>query len=171
MLRGGAGTNVFGNDNLMVSIDGKITIMDIVLKGRGASFEEIRNSLAGRGQVSGYIYPSVTAGSLGFASFATGIASIFSTEMGFSSAVLAAFINQKVTLEGELQLAGGTVSLRNHKVQGGNAVAQINSNTSLTTAATETTIALDVGRSGTVDYTLTVTGPVSSPAMTVRNGN
>jgi uncharacterized protein involved in outer membrane biogenesis len=171
MLRGGAGTNVFGNDNLMVSVDGKITIMDIVLRGRGASFEEIRNSLAGKGQVSGYIYPSVTAGSLGFASFATGIASVFSTEMGFSSAVLAAFINQKVTLEGELQLASGTVTLRNHKVQGGNAVAQINSNTSLTTAATETTIALDVGRSGTVDYTMTVTGPVSSPAMTVRNGN
>ena len=103
MLRGGAGTNVFGNDNLMVSVDGKITIMDIALTGRGASFGEIRDSLAGKGQTSGYIYPSVTGGSLSFASFATGIASIFSTEMGFSSAVLAAFINQKITLAGELQ--------------------------------------------------------------------
>lgn len=170
MLRGGAGTNVFGNDNLMVSVDGKISIMDIVLRGRGASFGEIRDSLTGKGQVSGYIYPSVTGGSLSFASFATGIASIFSTEMGFSSAVLAAFINQKITLAGELQLAGASLTLNDHKIQGGNAVAEINGHTSLTTAATETTIALDVGRSGSIDYTMTVSGPVSSPSMNVRSG-
>ena len=170
MLRGAAGTNVFGNANLMVSVDGKITIMDIALTGRGASFGEIRDSLAGKGQTSGYIYPSVTGGSLSFASFATGIASIFSTEMGFSSAVLAAFINQKITLAGELQLAGASLTLHDHTVQGGNAVAQINSHTSLTTAATETTIALDVGRSGSIDYTMTVSGPVSSPSMNVRSG-
>lgn len=170
MLRGGAGTNVFGNDNLMVSVDGKITIMDIVLGGRGASFGEIRDSLAGRGQVSGYLYPSVIGGSLGFATFATGVASIFSTEMGFSSAVLAAFINQKITLAGELQLAGASLTLHDHKIQSGNAVAEINSYTSLTTAATETTIALDVGRPGSIDYTMTVSGPVSSPSMNVRSG-
>jgi uncharacterized protein involved in outer membrane biogenesis len=170
LLRGGAGTNVFGNDNLMVSVDGKITIMDIALRGRGASFGEIRDSLAGKGQASGYIYPSVTGGSLSFASFATGLASIFSTEMGFSSAVLAAFINQKITLAGELQLAGASLTLHDHTVQGSNAVAQINSHTSLTTAATDTTIALDVGRSGSIDYTMTVSGPVSSPSMAVRSG-
>ncbi len=69
-----------------------------------------------------------------------------------------------------LQLAGASLTLRDHKVQGGNAVAEVNSHTSLTTAATETTIALDVGRSGRIDYTMTVNGPVSAPSMTVRSG-
>lgn len=90
--------------------------------------------------------------------------------MGFSSAVLAAFINQKITLAGELQLAGASLTLHDHKIQSGNAVAEINSYTSLTTAATETTIALDVGRPGSIDYTMTVSGPVSSPSMNVRSG-
>ena len=45
MLRGTAGTNIFGNQNLMVSIDGKINVMNIALKGSGTSPEQIRNSL------------------------------------------------------------------------------------------------------------------------------
>ena len=60
MLRGTGGTNTFGNQDLMVSVDGKINVMNIALKGSGTSPEQIRNSLNGSGQVSGYIYPSVT---------------------------------------------------------------------------------------------------------------
>ena len=88
MLRGTAGTNSFGNDNLTVSVDGKINVMDISVQGSGRTPQEIRNSLSGRGQVSGALYPTVAKGSLGLASFATGVGSIFSTEMGFGSAVL-----------------------------------------------------------------------------------
>ena len=95
MLRGTAGTNSFGNENLTVSIDGKINVMDIALRGSGTTPEQIRNSLNGTGQVSGYLYPAVTAGSLGFASFATGVGSLFSTEMGLASATLAGFINRQ----------------------------------------------------------------------------
>ena len=62
MLRGTAGTNNFGNDDLRVAVDGKISVMDIALKGSGTSPEEIRNSLSGSGQVSGYVYPAVTGG-------------------------------------------------------------------------------------------------------------
>lgn len=168
MLRGTTGTNNFGNEHLTVAIEGKLSVMDIALKGSGASPEQIRNSLTGGGQVSGYLYPAVVKGSLGFASFATGVGSVFSTEMGFSSAVLAAFINHQNTLSGPLQIANGTVSLHDHALQGQNAVAVITSNTNLTTAVTDTTIALNAGGRGSPEYVMTVKGPVSSPTMTTR---
>jgi uncharacterized protein involved in outer membrane biogenesis len=170
MLRGTAGTNNFGNQHLMVSVDGKITVMNIELKGSGTTPEQIRNTLSGSGQVSGYLYPAVAGGSLGFASFATGLGSVFSTEMGFNSAVLAGFINHQSPITGELLLSGNTVTLQNHKVQGQNAIALITSRTSLTQAITDTTIALDTGRRGPADYVMTVKGPISSPTMSTRGG-
>ena len=171
MLRGTAGTNSFGNDQLTVAVEGKINVMDISVRGGGRTTQEIRDSLAGRGQVGGTIYPTVIKGSLGLASFATGVGSIFSTEMGFGSAMLSAFINQQSNIAGEATLAGGTVSLSNHTLQGQNAVATINSRTSLAAATTDTTIALDTGRRGPADYVVTVKGPVSSPTMTTKGGN
>ncbi len=168
MLRGTAGTNSFGNDNLTVAVDGKINVMDISVRGSGRTTEEIRDSLTGRGQVTGSLYPIVAKGSLGLASFATGVGSIFSTEMGFGSAVLSAFINHQSNIAGEVTIANGTVSLDKHTVQGQNAVAQITSRTSLAAATTDTTIALDTGRRGPADYVVTVKGPVSSPTMTTR---
>jgi len=171
MLRGTAGTNNFGNEHLKVAVEGKITVMDIELTGSGTTPEQIRNSLRGRGQVSGYVYPAVAGGSLSFASFATGVGSIFSTEMGFNAAVLAGFINHQSPIAGELLLENGTVILPKHTVQGENAVALITSRTSLTEAVTDTTIALDTGQRGSVDYVMTVKGPVSSPTMTTRGGN
>ena len=171
MLRGTAGTNSFGNDNLTVAVDGKINVTDISVHGSGRTTEEIRDSLTGRGQVSGSLYPMVAKGSLGLASFATGVGSIFSTEMGFGSAVLSAFINHQSNIAGEVTLANGTVSLNDHTVQGQNAVAQITSRTSLAAATTDTTITLDAGRRGSADYIVTVKGPVSSPTMTTRGGN
>ncbi|MDP2375722.1 AsmA family protein [Reyranella sp.] len=171
MMRGTTGTNSFGNDTLGVAVDGKISIMNIELKGSGASPGAIRDSLAGRGQVSGYLYPSVTKGSLSFASFATGLGSIFSSEMGFNSAVLQGFINHQSTVTGELRVAGGTLTLQNHTVQGQNAVALITSHNSLTAATTDTTIGIDTGRRGPADYVMTVKGPLSSPTMSTGRGN
>jgi uncharacterized protein involved in outer membrane biogenesis len=171
MLRGTAGTNSFGNDNLTVAVDGKVNVMDISVRGSGRTTEAIRDSLTGRGQVTGSLYPIVAKGSLGLASFATGVGSIFSTEMGFGSAVLSAFINHQSNIAGEVTIANGTVSLDKHTVQGQNAVAQITSRTSLAAATTDTTIALDTGRRGPADYVVTVKGPVSSPTMTTRGGN
>jgi len=171
MLRGTAGTNTFGNQDLMISVDGKISVMNIELKGSGTTPEQIRNSLSGSGQVSGYIYPAVTGGSLSLASFATGVGSIFSTEMGLASAALAGFINRQSTISGQLVLAGDKVTLQNHTVQGQNAVATITSQNSMTAATTDTTIALDKGKTGQADYVVTVKGPLSSPTMSTRGGN
>ena len=170
MLRGTAGTNIFGNDSLSVSVDGKISIMNIGLQGRGDTPEAIRNSLTGHGEVSGYLYPAVAKGSLSFASFATGVGSLFSSEMGFSSAVLQGFVNHQSKIAGELQLGGGMLTLRDHSVQGQNAIALITSRTSFTAATTDTTIALDTGTRGPADFVMTVKGPISSPTMTTGRG-
>lgn len=170
MMRGTAGTNTFGNDHLGVAIDGKLNVMDIGIKGSGDSPGSIRDSLTGRGQVSGYLYPSVSRGSLSFASFATGVGSIFSSEMGFNSAVLQGFINYQSAIKGELLLDGGMVSLQNHTVQGQNAVALVTSRNSLIDATTDTTIGLDVGQRGPADYVMTVKGPLSAPTMSMGRG-
>lgn len=168
MLRGAAGQNVFGNEHLMVAVDGKIDVIKIALQGQGNSPEQIRDSLAGQGHLSGVVYPSVAKGSLGFASFATGIGSIFSTEMGFGSAVISGFINAQSTIEGDITLSNGEINLQNHAVKGPNATARISSRTSLTAATTETTISLDAGSNGATDYVLTVSGPVSAPTLSIR---
>jgi len=168
LLRGAAGQNVFGNEHLKVAVDGKINVMKIALQGQGTSPGQIRDSLTGQGHLSGVIYPSVAGGSLGFASFATGIGSLFSTEMGFNSAVISGFINAQSTIEGDITLSNGEISLQNHSLKGPSATARINSRTSLTGATTETTIALDSGSNGATDYVLTVNGPVSAPTMSIR---
>jgi len=168
LLRGAAGQNVFGNEHLKVAVDGKINVMKIALQGQGTSPGQIRDSLTGQGHLSGVIYPSVAGGSLGFASFATGIGSLFSTEMGFNSAVISGFINAQSTIEGDITLSNGEISLQNHSLKGPSATARINSRTSLTGATTETTIALDSGSNGATDYVVTVNGPVSAPTMSIR---
>lgn len=112
----------------------------------------------------------MTRGSLSFASFATGVGSIFSSEMGFNSAVLQGFINYQSAIKGELLLDGGMVSLQNHTVQGQNAVALVTSRNSLIDATTDTTIGLDVGQRGPVDYVMTVKGPLSAPTMSMGRG-
>ncbi len=170
MLQGAAGSNAFGNDNLTVAIDGKVSIMDIGLQGGGNSLEEIRNSLTGRGQLSGQFLATVTKGSLSLASFATGVGSIFSTEMGFGSAVLRGFINNHNNVSGDISLAGNVLVLHEHAVLGQNAKAIISSQTNLVSATTDTKIQLDVGATGTVDYVMTVQGPTASPTMTTTSG-
>ena len=91
----------------MVSIDGKINVMNIALKGSGTSPEQIRNSLSGSGQVSGYLYPAVTAGSLGFASFATGVGSLFSDRDGLRRRPRwPGFVNRQNPVTGQLVAAG-----------------------------------------------------------------
>src|SRR4029079_2954985 len=47
MLRGTAGTNSFGNDNLTVAVDGKINVMEISVPGSSGTTEKIRDSLTG----------------------------------------------------------------------------------------------------------------------------
>jgi uncharacterized protein involved in outer membrane biogenesis len=171
MLRGTAGSNTFGNPNLTVAIDGKLSALGIELKGRGNSPEEIRNSLTGTAGLSGFVYPVVTQGSLDFARFATGVGSLFSANMAFSSAMLQGFINRQNPIQGQLSIGGGAVVLHNPTITGANTTATIASTTSLTTAMTNTVVSINTGNDRTPsDFVIDVKGPLASPTVTTGRG-
>ena len=163
MLRGTAGTNNFGNEDLTVAIDGKIDATGIAISGKGRSPQEIRDGLQGGAAVGGYLYPNVVKGSTSFAQFATGIASIFSEAMAFNNLVIGAFINRQNTVQGRLQLNGPTVTTENQVIQGQNATANITSRTDIAQGTTDTTIQVT---GGSDRFVATVKGSLSAPALT-----
>jgi uncharacterized protein involved in outer membrane biogenesis len=162
MLRGTAGTNNFGNEDLTVAIDGKIDATNIAIAGKGRSPQEIRDGLAGSAAVGGTLYPNVVKGSQSFAQFATGVASVFSEAMAFNNFVLGAFINRQNTLSGQLQLNGATVTTQNQTIKGQNATASINSRTDIARGTTDTTIQV---AGGSDRFVATVKGSLSAPAL------
>lgn len=170
LLRGTAGRNSFGNDSLMLAVDGKVDITDFAIQGGGGSVDELRDALVGRGRIGGHLDTKVASGSLGLASFATGLGSIFSTELGFGSAMLAGFVNHQSALAGDLGLANSVVSLRKQTIRGHNALASIDSDINLREGVTDTTVRLDVGVTDTIDYVFTVKGPLSAPVFATRGG-
>jgi hypothetical protein len=163
MLRGTAGTNNFGNEDLTVAIDGKIDATNIGISGKGRSPQEIRDGLSGAAAVGGTLYPNVVKGSASFAQFASGVASIFSEGMAFNNFVLAAFINRRNTLSGQLQLKGPVVTTQNQTIQGANATATITSQTNVALGTTDTTVQLS---GGSDRFVATVKGSLSAPALT-----
>jgi uncharacterized protein involved in outer membrane biogenesis len=171
MLRGTAGTNNFNNPNLSLSIDGKLSATGIQLKAQGKSPEEIRNNLTATAGLSGYVYPSVTQGSIDFARFATGVGSIFSDDMAFISAMLRAFVNRQNPIQGQMSIGGGAVTLHNPTVAGAGTTATIASNTSLTAETTDTVVSINTGNDQTrSDFVINIRGPVASPTVTTGRG-
>jgi AsmA-like C-terminal region len=171
MLRGTTGTNSFGNPNLTVAVDGKLSALGIQLKGRGTSPEEIRNSLTGSAGLSGFVYPAVTQGSLGFARFATSVGSAFSDEMAFNSVMLQGFVNRQNPIQGQLSIGGGALTLHNPTVAGANTTATIASNTSFTTETTNTVVSINTGNDqAPPGFVINVKGPIASPTVTTGRG-
>ena len=162
MLRGTAGTNNFGSDDLTVAIDGKIDATGIRITGKGRSPQEIRDGLSGDAAVGGTLYPNVVKGSQSFAQFATGVASIFSEAMAFNNFILQAFINRQNTVTGRLQLNGPTVITENQTIQGQNATASVTSRTDIVQGTTDTTIRIS---GGSDRFVATVKGPLSAPTL------
>ena len=97
-----------------------------------------------------------------FAQFATGIGSIFSNTLAFDSAVLSAFVNRENTVTGGVALGGGTVTLKDVTVQGGNTIAVINGSNRMAEGTTNTTIRLNTANRG---YVATMTGKLASPDL------
>ena len=162
MLRGTAGSNSLGNSSLTVAMDGKLDATGIQVAGKGNSPMEIRNGLTGGAALSGYLYPTVIKGSRSFASFATGLGSIFSEEMAFDSMLLKGFVDRQSKVAGRLLLQGGTISTDNQTIQGQNATAYITSQTSLPGATTDTSVRVS---SGSRNFVVTFKGPLSSPVV------
>jgi hypothetical protein len=171
MLRGTAGTNSFGDPNLTVAVDGKLSALGIQLKGRGTSSEEIRNNLTGTAGLSGFVYPVVTQGSLDFARFATSVGSLFSADMAFGSAMLQGFVNRQNPIAGQLSIGGGAVTLHNPTVAGANTTATIASTTSLASETTNTVVSINTGNDRTPsDFVINVKGPLAKPTVTTGRG-
>jgi len=171
MLRGTAGTNIFDNPNLSLSIDGKLSATGIQLKAQGRSPEEIRNNLTATAGLSGYVYPAVTQGSIDFARFATSVGSIFSDDMALISAMLRAFVNRQNPLQGQMSIGGGAMTLHNPTVAGAGTTATIAGSTSLTAATTDTVVSINRGNDRTqADFVINIKGPVAAPTVTTGRG-
>jgi hypothetical protein len=117
--------NDFGTDDLAVALHGKISLAGMALRARGTILDDALQSLSGKARTTGEIRPVITRGSLSLASLATGIGSLFSSEMGFASAILENFIDRQVSARGALEVGDGIVYLRDYLLEGEKAKAVI----------------------------------------------
>lgn len=157
--------NEFGTDQLAVALDGTLDVEEMVWRGEGATLDELFVSAVGRGRSRGEVRASVVRGSASFASFATGLASLFSTQMGFTSAVIDGFVGSWIETRGAFALEGGILAFDEHTARAPHATAYVKSRFDLRQGTVDTLIALDTGTPGSVDYVMSVQGPLSSPTL------
>ncbi len=162
--------NEFGTDQLAVALEGTLDLEDLVWRGEGGTLDDLVASAEGRGQSRGEVRASVVRGSASFASFATGLASLFSTEMGFTSAMIDGFVGNWIATRGAFGLSGGILSFDEHTVRAPHATAYVKSRFDLRQGTVDTLIALDTGTPGSVDYLMSVRGPLSSPTLAAEPG-
>ncbi len=157
--------NEFGTDQLAVALEGTLDLEDLVWRAEGGTLDDLVASGVGRGQSRSQVRASVVRGSASFASFATGLASLFSTEMGFTSAVIDGFLGNWIATRGAFDLSGGILVLDEHTVRAPHATAYVKSRFDLRQETVDTLIALDTGTPGSMDYLVSVRGPLASPTM------
>lgn len=157
--------NEFGADQLAVALEGTLNLEGLVLRAEGETMDELVASAVGRGVSNGEVRASVVRGSASFASFATGVASLFSTEMGFTSAVIDGFVGSWIATRGGFEVAGGIVTFDEHTVRAPHATAYVRSRLDLRQRAVDASIALDTGTPGSMDYLMSVRGPLEAPTL------
>ena len=159
------GSNEFGAEQRAVALEGRLSLKDFVLWSEGESFDEVTASLAGQGNPRRPLCASVTRGSATFGSFATGLTSLFSTEMGFASVVIGGFIGNWIEISGRVDAAGGIVAFGEHTVRASHETAYGRSRLDLRQQAVNAFIAFDTGVAGSVDQFMSVSGPLASPSL------
>jgi hypothetical protein len=157
--------NEFGTEQLAVALEGTLDLEEVVWRGEGGTLDELAASGVGRGRSRGEVRASVVRGSASFASFATGLASLFSTQMGFTSAVIDGFVGSWIETRGAFALEGGILALDEHTARAPHATAYVKSRFDLRQGTVDTLIALDTGTPGSVDYVMSVRGPLASPTL------
>lgn len=157
--------NDFGSDDLAVALEGKLNIEDFQLQSAGDTFAAHMLSASGSGRTTAQLRSVVTRGSLSLATIATGVGSLFSTEMGFASAVIDNFVGKWIATRGQLQIAGSVLTLREHTFQGPGATAYVTSRIDLATGHLDTSIQLDNGTNGAIDYNMELSGPLQAPTL------
>ena len=157
--------NEFGADQLAVALEGTLSLEDLALRAEGESLDDFIASVTGHGLSNGEIRASVVRGSASFASFATGVASLFSTEMGFTSAVIDGFVGSWMETRGGFVVGDGIITFDEHTVRAPHATAYVKSRLDLRQRAVDATIGLDTGTPGSMDYLMSVRGPLASPTL------
>ncbi len=160
--------NDFGSDDLAVAIEGRLSLLDLALRAEGETLEAVLLSASGGGRSEGEVKPVVTRGSLSLATFAAGIGSLFSTQMGFASAVIDNFIDRWVATRGVIEIGDGVITLREHTLHTPGATAYVTSHIDTRNGTLDTLINLDSGRPGTIDYSMSLRGPLRAPTLGVE---
>lgn len=156
--------NDFGTDDLAVALHGKISLAGMALRARGTTLDDALQSLSGKARTTGEIRPVITRGSLSLASLATGIGSLFSSEMGFASAIIENFIDRQVSPRGALEVGDGIVYLRDYLLEGEKAKAVIHGHVDPLNKAIDTRIELN-NKDGSIDYSMSLRGPLHAPTL------
>jgi len=160
--------NDFGSDDLAVALEGQLRLDDLMLRAEGETLEDLLLSAVGSARTGGRVRPVVSRGSLSMASFATGLGSLFSTELGFASAVIDGFVGRWIATSGAIDVADGVVTLREHTLRGPAATAYITSQIDARRGHLDTMIELDTGTPGSIDYSMSLRGPWLSPTLKVE---
>ncbi|WP_425065530.1 AsmA family protein [Reyranella sp.] len=163
-IAGAQTANDFGTDELAVALKGKVSLEGVTLRARGATLQAALPTLSGKGQATGVIQPVVTRGSLSMASLATGIFSLFSSEMGFASAIIENFVGRWVNSRGTVEVSNGIVHVREYLFEGENATALFHGQIDALNEALDTRIELN-NKDGTIDYSMSLRGPLRTPEL------
>ena len=85
--------------------------------------------------------------------------------MGFASAVIDNFVDRWIETRGTFELANGILVLNEHTLRGPSATAYITSRIDARQGLLDTDILLDIGRPGSIDYTMSLRGPMRAPTL------
>ena len=190
MLRRQSGSNEIGS-LIRITIDGRLDATGVALRGAGTTVDEIKRSLAGGAELTGYVQAradrflallgSATTGAVGGAIDLTlgNIMSIFGERGGVEvgnllnaiSLVLYRYVNHDNVLAGHLDVVAGMVTDRNLTLRGNGATASIITRTDLTRATTDTTINFVLAEDPSAPYLIvTARGPIASPSFHAVRG-
>jgi hypothetical protein len=190
MLRSTSGSNQFGGV-IKVTIDGKLNANGITIKGSGTTSDQLKSSMAGGAQLSGYVFAGADKAATMIGSAATGVVGGVidntlgsalgivgqkggvgvSNLMNAASLVLNRFVNRDNPISGHVDIAGGVLTDRSLVVQGDKCAAHIATRTNLGNSTTDTTVNFILAEDSSAPYMITtVRGPLSSPSLNVARG-
>lgn len=190
MLRSMSGSNQFGSV-VKVTIDGKLSANGIAVKGGGTTAEQIKSSMAGGAQLSGYVFAGADKAVTMIGSAATGaVSGVIDNTLGTAlgavgqkggvgvgnllnaiSLVLNRFVNRDNPISGRVDIASGVLTDKALVVQGDKSTASISTRTNLGNATTDTTINFVISEDGSAPYLITTArGALSSPSLNVARG-